>query len=252
MLVLGSCVSRDAFEAFDPARFVLHSYHARHSLISAFTPLPADVVADARLPSAFQRRMLTEDVTAAVLGRLRSPGRRPDLVLWDLVDERLGVLELPDGGFLTVSNELLAAGIDLPAGTAHVPFGSDRHFALWSRAVAAFGDLLAAEDLSRRTVLLLAPWATRTADGRPTPASHGVTAEEGNRRYARYERAAAAVPGVSVVRMAPDEAVASADHRWGPAPFHYTDEFYRLVAARVLDAVSPPAPAHPARPAASR
>jgi hypothetical protein len=241
VLVYGSCVSRDSFEAFDPTRFVLHSYHARHSLISAFSPLAPDVVDAARLPSPFQRRMLTEDVTAAVVGRLTSPDRPPDLVLWDLVDERLGVLELPDGGFLTVSNELLASGADLPDGTRHVPFGSDRHFHLWTAALSRFSDLLTAAGLSSRTVLLLAPWAARTSDGRPTPWSHGIPADRGNELYWRYDEAAAAVPGVTALRMSPAEAVGAAEHRWGPAPFHYTEDFYRLVATRFLAAVTPPA-----------
>jgi hypothetical protein len=248
VLVYGSCVSRDSFEAFDAARFVLHGYHARHSLISAFSPLPADVVATTALPSAFQRRMVTDDVTAALVGRLTSAARPPDLILWDLVDERLGVVELPGGGALTVSNELLAARVELPEGSVHVPFGSDRHFELWTGALARFADLLGCRGLSGRTVLLLAPWASRTHDGRPTPPSHGVAADEGNLLYARYEEAAAALPGVRVVRMSPAEAVGAAEHRWGPAPFHYTDDFYRLVAARVADAVTAPAAA-PAPPA---
>jgi hypothetical protein len=165
---------------------------------------------------------------------IRSDRNRPDVILWDLVDERLGVMELPDGaGYLTVSNELLASGMRLPDGTVHVPFGDDRHFELWTESLDRFHHMLRAHGLLRRTVLLTAPWAVRTAGGAPTPPSHGVSAEEGNRLFERYVRAAAAWPGLAVVALTAQEAVGAEEHKWGPAPFHYTDDFYRTVAARV-------------------
>ncbi|MDT0165806.1 DUF6270 domain-containing protein [Actinotalea sp. AC32] len=238
VLIYGSCVSRDSFELFDPERYELMGYHARHSLISAFSRAPEDVVERVRLDSPFQRRMVRQDARSGLVRALYRR-TRPDVVLWDLVDERLGVIELPDGGHLTLSNELIASGVALPEGHRHIPFGTDEHFDLWSTALGAFSRLLSSRGLRRRTVLLVTPWAEVLDSGEPAPTSHGVTSAQANASFDRYHAAAAAVPDVRTLRMEQAEAVGSTEHRWGPAPFHYTDAFYRTVAARFDELTRP-------------
>lgn len=232
VLIYGSCVSRDSFEYFDAEKFELQAYHARHSLISAFSRASAESVADAQVTSRFQRRMLEEDAQALLTRRLYAGAPRPDVFLWDLVDERMGVVELPTGGHLTVSNELINSGVEPPPGTRHIPFGTDEHFALWSDSLRRFYDLLSSRGMRTRTVLLVAPWATATAAGRPTPSSHGLTAAEANRLFERYYVAATDLPKLRVLEMSDLEAVGAEEHQWGPAPFHYTEDFYRAVACR--------------------
>lgn len=238
-LVYGSCVSRDTFEFVDPHHFALHSYHARHSLISAVNPLPMLPINDRSLTSRFQRRMLENDIASALIPAIANQSDEIDAVLWDIVDERLGVYELPDGGYVTHTQELIDSGIQLPPGTTLIPFGTERHLDLWSDALVLFADLLDRKDLLSRTALLATPWATVTARSSAVPGSHGIPAERANELSQSYYDVARSVAGLHIITPRPDLVVAADDHRWGIAPFHYTDEYYETVADQVRETLAP-------------
>ena len=145
----------------------------------------------------------------------RAGSWRVDLVLWDIVDERLGLHLHADGGITTdtvESRTLGATGGSEPTdeGEAadlgatgrparHVPFGSDEHFALFVAALPAWRSTLERVGLLDRTVLVAPPWAALTTEGEPSAASFGLTAETGNDRSRRYLDAAVEALGLPVV-----------------------------------------------------
>lgn len=257
ILIVGSCVSRDTFEFLDPRRFHLRDYVARQSLISGFGPAAAPLVEPSGLPSRFQQRMVEADAASDLPERVETHAPRVDLLLWDLVDERLGVHVRADGGITTDSVEArslrgASAATELPEGTRHLPFGSDEHFTLFEAALPLWRGLLERTGLLGRTVLVAPPWAERTAEGDLTPPSFELSATEGNALSQRYVAAARRVLGLPVLGLslrqeatrADHEAGADdrptvharVDHHWGPAPFHYDDATYTVLAEGIADA----------------
>ncbi|KGM13821.1 DUF6270 domain-containing protein [Cellulomonas bogoriensis] len=230
--VYGSCVSRDAVEYLDADRHQLVTYVARQSVISAFSD-PVDDLDVSHVESPFQRRMLNGDAEGNLMERLS--GAEPDVVLWDLTDERLGVLRSPHGEYLTRSVELIGSGIDtdLQDTWELIEFGTDEHFALWARAVARFAAALRAADLIDKVALVRVPWATRSTDGGIPPHPFGHRPVVVNRRYHRYYRHLAGVHPWKQVRVRAWFAKADPDHQWGHAPFHYHPATYHAMCARI-------------------
>lgn len=233
VLVVGSCVSRDLIP-FGSEELTVTTYCARQSLISAFSspmPPPADV---ALLSSPFQRRTMEEDYRSSVPNRVREAAPSADLLVWDLVDERLGVFVHAGGEITTATVEWYALHPDgaAPLGARHVPFGSLEHVALFRAALQRWRDLLAETGLVSRTVLLAPRWAEKTTSGQPTPKSFGVAAAHANEATLTYVRLIREVVGVEVIGLEVDTR-AGEDHQWGLAPFHFDDETERLLVKRL-------------------
>ncbi|WNB85190.1 DUF6270 domain-containing protein [Cellulomonas sp. ATA003] len=231
--VYGSCVSRDSAEFFPGNTLQVLQYVARQSLISAFSPGPATVDLTA-VQSPFQRRMLEGDAQGSLPALLERARDQIDLLLWDLTDERLGVLVSTDGHVVTRTVEGLAAGISGEVdGWRLVPFGSDEHFAMWIAALERFTGLLTGLELLERTVLLHVPWAERSDDGMPVPASFGTSSVQANKAYERYYEHAQR-SGFAIEALPSSMSVTSSAHRWGAAPFHYTESTYREIVERIV------------------
>ncbi|MBO0901200.1 hypothetical protein J1G43_14640 [Cellulomonas sp. zg-ZUI22] len=220
-------MTRDTFEHAPPELYTLRRYVARQSLISAFAG-PAPVTAPSSITSSFQRRMLEGDA-AGNLPQLLTEAPLVDLLLWDLTDERLGVLVSPEDHVVTRSVERMRVGVDeVLDGWRHVELGSQEHHERWTAALGHFRKLLGRLGLLDRTLLLDVPWAVDSDDGSPVPSSFGMSSYEANERLAPYYEEAGAA-GLGVGRVAPEQVIAAANHRWGHAPFHYTDITYAAV-----------------------
>lgn len=231
LLVYGSCVSRDVVP-FLGEGWTLLRYVARQSLVSAMSA-PVAPPAQPALDSAFQRRMVTEDLTSAAPGLLRAHAEEIDVLVLDLVDERLGVMALPDGGYVTRSQELLASGLLEHLGGREVVFGTDEHFELWRDAADRFVGLLEETSLAARTVVVEGTFAARTDGGGSANRWRDEPAEVWNARYERYH-AVLRGAGLRTYTVGAD-AVASTAHRWGPAAYHYADGAYVAMARAVRD-----------------
>lgn len=227
-VILGSCVSRDTFGHLDPARYTLGAYVARQSLATLRRPPGPSAVDTARIASPFQRRVTEGSLRGDAVERLRAAGE-VRLVLIDLTDERLGVIELGDDRLVTRSVELIAGGLDRELRERHPvhAFGSAEHFAWWRDGWDLLRDVLIAEDLLRRTLVIAPPWASASEDGTATPRSYGVGAEEFSGTAAAYvdvlrsSLSAGQIIGEGLaVRSSPA-------HQWGDAPFHYSTQTYR-------------------------
>src|SRR5690625_4557605 len=109
MLLYGSCVSRDMFE-FLPEQFTLVEYVARQSMISTISP-PVPLPREPALKSDFQRRMVRGDFASALGSSLHDRATEIDILVLDLIDERLGVIPVSGCRYLTRSQELLDSGL---------------------------------------------------------------------------------------------------------------------------------------------
>lgn len=225
--IYGSCVSRDTVEFCADAGKDLKRYIARQSLISAFGPEAKTSLDMKKLSSPFQQRMVKEDLNGSLRKLLPKIVQDSEILIWDLVDERLGVYRTDCGGYVTRSFELINSGNDekLQKEAKLIAFGSDEHFELWVSALQDFAKELERFSYLARVRLIAVPWAEKGTDGTKTPWSHGLSAKQANKLYARYFRAAEEL--FNVIWIGKErKPLASAEHKWGFAPFHFDHATY--------------------------
>lgn len=229
LLIHGSCVSRDTLP-FLGAGFELAGYTARQSMISSMSA-PLELPGPPRLDSPFQARLVRDDFTSSMAATLRHSAHDVDVLVVDLVDERLGVMAVPGGGYLTRSQELLDSGLLelLPEGGVMVPFASEEHFALWRPAAERYVELLRETGLFERTLVVVATFAATTDAGGPAAQWWGEPAAVWNERYERYHDVLLNA-GLRSHRVG-KRALASSTHQWGPSAYHYIDDAYLAIAA---------------------
>lgn len=184
--IFGSCVSRDTCE-LDPDAAVA-AYVARHSVTSLVSPHGEEDVELDELDSPFQVRMVTGDLEGDGVDRLVKVAKKLDLVLIDLVDERRGFWQFPDGTTMTNSIEIELCGAGMMAkrkGARLVEFGTDEHFEAWQDGFSALIEELKRAAIWDRTILLDIEWACAVA-GSPHP-ENTATAKLG-RRWRKIQR----------------------------------------------------------------
>lgn len=225
ILIFGSCVSRDT-RPFLGEDWSMLEYIARQSFISAASGRTR-LQGSSKLTSAFQNTCLHNDFNGSFFTALAQRASETDLVVLDLVDERLGVQQLAGGGYVTNSWEFAMSGIaeENSQSLTLVDFATDEHFQLWCDAAE---HVLKAISAAKLPVVVLAPaWALRSDNGKEM-SYRGVAASTWNERYARYVDHLVAL-GVKVIRMPAEDVRASSSHQWGLEPFHYEDRVYETM-----------------------
>lgn len=235
--IYGSCVSRDAINTLPAGSYVLANYIARHSLLAAGTDISSLLPTDLGLPSNFQSRMVRQDWAGDSLQDLFKQADDIDLLLIDLVDERHGVHWFITGEVVTRSIDLINSEPALAQVQphTHVPFGAQEHFEEWCEKADVFIQRLRENHLISKTRLLWVPWATHAADGTPAPTSMGLKASTANRLFARYYKYLINA-GVACLRVPEELVLANPNHRWGFAPFHYSDAVYDYITTSLSQA----------------
>nr|WP_306270814.1 DUF6270 domain-containing protein [Ornithinimicrobium sp. HY1793] len=228
--LFGSCVARDTLEMVDRSTLDIASYIARQSLLSAGSDASAHLPTNLGISEGFKLRMIKNDFSGNLLQSVRQAAESIDVLLWDLADERHGVHRFEDGTIVTrsIDNVQVPAIVELLDATEHLTFGSKTHQSLWTAAAISFTEFLDEVGLLGRTVVLQVPWALHTTEGKPTPWSMGVRARDANRLYEPYYDTLHQL-GHNVIKVPAEMVVADPGHRWGLAPFHYTDAVYREV-----------------------
>ncbi|WP_028279913.1 DUF6270 domain-containing protein [Arthrobacter sp. H5] len=238
IFIFGSCVSRDAIGYLPADSYSLSKYIARQSLISSFSPSLRDhpALKSTNLDSGFQQEMLRGDFESSLVAELCDNAHQIDLLLIDLVDERGGVYVKDDGSVISNSLVVQTSGaLNLASENYRlVRFGSDEHFSLWSNAFDMLVDLLGKTGLIGHLILLDNLWARETIQGETFPLSEGgVDPNLMNDRFQRYYSYAREHVGEAVVKVPDILCVADAKHKWGSAPFHYSDQFYFYVSHQI-------------------
>lgn len=219
VFIYGSCATRDAVPWFPVHNFELGGYVARQSLISAFRPAPVEEFDVSGVSSNFQRRMILGDARGSLRFELQK--NEPDMIFWDLCDERLGVNRVQNGGFVTHLRDHVREGIHPgPLGDV-IPFGNSEHFDLWNHGLNELVTVLARQGLADRIILNATPWAIRDDAGNDM----GNRPRRFNADSTRYIEAARGA-GVRIADVPPELAIARTDHKWGRAPYHYVNDTY--------------------------
>lgn len=239
LMIYGSCVSRDAFPLLG-SDFKLLSYVARQSMISAISK-PTMLLEGDELDSAFQNRSLAGDIKSNMLQLLRRHSADLDVLVVDLTDERLGVIQLPDGNYVTRSQELASSGrLSRVQGRMRtIDVLTERHWTLWENAATRLFNAVADLGLREKTVVLNTPWAEITDTGEVVDGFRGLETAELN-AYMSECCAHIRTLGFEVADMPTELAYSSNGHRWGVAPYHLGEPARHWIAAKVREAAGLP------------
>ncbi|MEE2568486.1 DUF6270 domain-containing protein [Pseudarthrobacter sp. J64] len=236
VMIYGSCVSRDAFEELGTG-YTLLGYVARQSVISALSR-PTDLLDGEALGSAFQNRSLTGDLKSNLLPTLRRFAEQIDLFVVDLTDERLGVIRLPDGSYVTRSAELATSGrLGNVRGTRrNIDAATEEHWNLWESAATRLFGALTTMGLRDKTLVLNTPWADVTDAGQPVDSFRGLNQDAELTSYLAECCAHIRSLGYNVASLPEGLRVAHSEHKWGPAPYHFAPDANAWIAKQIRSA----------------
>lgn len=230
--VLGSGATRGAFDLPEAARFDLVKYWSG-SVLGSFMGRRSTVIEPEykRISSKAHQLMVGADV--AKLGRKWLRSDPFDVLVIDLVNERLPLARFSDGGFVTVTSGFRELGIPFSQYTK-IQSHTDESWRRWRAGWTSLCDLLDQIGARDRVVVHRAHWASWAADGTST-VEDSRTVESANRWLdAAYEYMTAQLEPHQFIGIDPRLQVADPHHPEGPAPFHYTSEYYREL-LRYLD-----------------
>lgn len=222
LMIIGSCVSRDAVEVAAPGSVELAGYYARSSFASLTAAPAVDQGTLERIASPFQRRMVRADMDKSVWGTIAANDY--DILLVDFIDERFNLLRRPEGGLVTLSNEYLSANPSREGQT--IRSQSMEHLQLWERGIRRLIDAMQAQGTLGKLRINKAFWAIpKNVDTVSDEAKKVQAANQFLRNC--YAMLATLLPEEAFITY--EDSVMQADpaHKWGIAPFHYIPAFYR-------------------------
>lgn len=237
--ILGSCVTADAF-AYDFPELEEVFYQSHTSLVSLNSP-PLAVPATA-LPwaSSYVRQHLIAEFHRTVVPDLSET--RPDVVVFDFVDERFDVLRCGES-YVTDSDELSQSRAleDLGYCFERVPRFSADVMSLWRSSAVAVAQQIRHLLPKVCFVLHRAFWAEEYVDETEVKPFWGALQQEGPQMnemltcyYTWFERNVVGVHSIEV--NLPRHAFAQ--HRRGLQPFHYQPPYYEELLRRILETVT--------------
>ena len=231
MFIYGSCLTRDT-KNFFPDTWKASTYIARQSLISAASG-QVEVTGESKLKSAFQNRMIEFDLQGSAFREIDESLEAHDLFLIDLVDERRGVFEISPDKYVTRSYEMINSGLikQQTIKPRWIDFGTEEHFNLWCAAFDAMLDIVKSKRVPMMAVT--PPWSATNNRGEKLTYKQGPVraANVAYERYNSYVRE----KGIATASIGAEQAVAAANHQWGPATFHYIDDVYKKLSEQILD-----------------
>lgn len=227
--VYGGCVSRDTFELIKEENTLVH-YVARQSLISSSSK-PEKRLPVAALPADFSSRMVKGDIESSLFPKITQYANKTDVLIFDILSERLGVHRLDGGTFITNSGELGKTGIlnkfDWPK--TLMRFGTDRHFDIWRRSALKLKKHLLEHDLFGKSFVIRANWTDTTIQGTVVPRFRSMDAAAANSLYERYYETLTEC-NFNIIEPPSDISKSDENHKWGPSQYHYQSEYYAYIA----------------------
>ncbi|MFT5119061.1 MAG: hypothetical protein ACI9ST_000349 [Psychrobacter glaciei] len=231
-LVLGSCVTRDAFENSDAFGIELFGYHARSSFatlsddnfLKKVTQENLDLLEG--ISSPFRRRMVKNDFNNTVLKAVLEEGF--DKVIIDLIDERFH-LAVIDNKFVTRSTEFLASEIKVKSS---INTFSDRYFELWCQGFDNFIRTYEKNNRLEDLIVNQVYWATHSSDDKPLDQDKfpiDLTSKHNLKLDRMYSYMNRVIPSENFLKFNDELLKVDQDHKWGVSPFHYIDRYYDTV-----------------------
>jgi uncharacterized protein DUF6270 len=196
------------------------------------------------MTSGFGRRMVTEDLAKTVVDRLVE--HRPDIVVLDLVDERLPIARVGHT-WVTVSDYLKQTSLGehvVAQASQLISMTNARRAQLFASAARRLARRLVRELPHTVFVLNEAPYTTRVGDGTDMEEPKAGWARELEAAQQPLIRSLVREFGPRLVRATPPAEVclADPDHRWGVTSYHYVPDYYHwLIDTLLMVETVPPA-----------
>lgn len=239
--IYGSCVSRDTYEMVGKERGLnLIQSVARQSLVSAFHPTVPTLWNMKRIPSAYQRRNTLRDIESSLPPLLKSSKEDIDLLVIDLIDERSGFWQLPDGGVFTPlqANRKAAKKPYSEFPGKRFSLNSPHYHSHFKKAAEQLKDLLISLGLFHRCIVIDIPLSTQI---HPLQEGQDLEAELSCIQDAKSSGPAIIKCyqileelGFNMAGCQSHKPLMVHDHIWGLAPFHFDNETYQLIANKLL------------------
>jgi Family of unknown function (DUF6270) len=223
--ILGSCVTRDAFE-LTTGDYNIEHYFARTSFLSLTSP-PLDIKEeDILLESPFQRRCVYNDLTKQFFNLTKE--KKSDIIIIDLIDERFNLLKIGES-YITRSNEFANAKLirdyESTLIKRNIDFRSE-----WTEAAESFIIQLLDKYRPEEIIIHKTLWQEYYLDSKGNKQRYEQKINEithHNRLLeSYYEFLEERFPEIKVIDMAAEPYLASEEHKWGLSPFHFEENYY--------------------------
>ncbi|HHW7475034.1 TPA: DUF6270 domain-containing protein [Mannheimia haemolytica] len=224
LFILGSCVSRDAFTLDEGRSYNIISYLARTSFASAFHGLSVQDIDLSQIPSAFQKRMVENDLFKQADRALKH--NEFDWLIIDLIDERFSIFVSDKEEIFTLSPEFSNNCIFDKPGKVLVP-NSDEFFEWWKKGWDNFIKLAKKHQFLHKIILNKVFWTNQTySGGQVVPDLYQSWIDENNlwlkALYSYIEKTG----GIKILEYPKELLKADPDHKWGLQPYHYAKPLY--------------------------
>lgn len=226
----GSSLSRALLNYLPLDTFQRVGFTARQSVISTMNPLTSEFDITGRRELG---ELSEDDVVGTILSDLERFGRRLDVIVWDLLDERFGVVRTESGSFITASPEMRRSGHFKEAlkGGTLLTLGSEEHYSQWCAAASDFVSAVARLGLSSRLVIINSDWAAHTESGQSVESPFRMTSSQASRTFAPYYKFLTIDLGLPEISIKNPQS--TKHHWWGPSPFNFRDLDYQQGARKL-------------------
>lgn len=220
--IFGSCVSRDSVE-FNRDKFDLLDYYARSSFASFCSkPYTGHLTLLEQMKSPFQKKMVERDLDKSALNN--KAFKNVDFILIDLIDERFDLVEFDEREFATNSLELSKIVKDNPR-VSFLKTDSLKYFRLFEKGFLKFIDKTNI-DLNKIRVIQTY-WTLGNNKGESTVSEYRVS--NNLKLDILYFILKKHLPESCFISIPNSLLVSDINHKWGDAPYHYVEEFYKFV-----------------------
>lgn len=207
--IVGSCVSRDSIEFIERRECAF--YLARSSLCSIFSHPPViDDISDFILfedAHYFHKDSIVHDLKKTGLSKLNQFDAP---VIIDLIEERVPLGVLRSGGLVTLSQAARMYSNLNDIVVSRVKEFSDAHLSLFEQSMKACAEFFHGKEVFIHKALYV---------------DSMQKSNENSVLQLMYEMLLKAMP--SAILIEPDFRYENENHKWGLAPYHYKDEYYK-------------------------
>lgn len=224
IFILGSCVSRDAFALEENSQYNIVSYLARTSFGSGFHHKKTEGLDLSPIQSAFQRRMVENDILKQTVHQLTHC--EFDWLVVDLIDERFNL-------FLSETDEVFTLSPELENNCQYnkqgkiLVSGSDDFLKKWKSGWDNFIALAKQHGFLHKIVLNKVFWTNQTdTGGKVVDDAYLSWINENNAWLAKLYAHIELVGGIKTLEYPPNLLIADSEHQWGLSPYHYSKPLY--------------------------
>lgn len=224
VFVLGSCVTRDAFEFDDEGELELSFYMARTSFASQACDSWLDEGVLDKIESSFQRKMVKMDMEKPLLEAVVDS--EFDFLTIDLIDDRFDLVEYHKNCFATRSVEFMKGANKSPV--SRISHHSDFYDKCWRYGFENLVSKLRERELVDKIRVNEVYWASKDPYGNVLDSVDLDNLKKENLYLEkRYKFMRRLLPDHCFFVYEPEDLKADLEHKWGGSPFHYHRKFYK-------------------------